>query len=68
MIDAQKITAARHAAGLTQSEAAALVDSTASAWQKWELGKRNMPTAKWELFNLKIESVRKGADATKEKS
>ncbi|MBC7215647.1 MAG: helix-turn-helix domain-containing protein [Burkholderiaceae bacterium] len=51
------IRAAREAAGMTQSQAAALVHSTLRAWQRWESGDRRMHPAIWELFRLKVTSV-----------
>ena len=47
------IIAARLAAGLTQTEAGALVYSGYQTWQQWEHGKRRMHPATWELFQLK---------------
>lgn len=52
----EEITQARHAAGLSQSQAAALVHSTLRSWQHWESGSRNMPLAHWELFTLKTQN------------
>ena len=43
----------RAVAGLTQTEAAALVHSTTNAWQKWEDGTRRMHPALLELFLIK---------------
>lgn len=48
-----EIRAAREAAGLTQSAAAALVHANLRSWQKWEAGERAMHTAFWELFLIK---------------
>lgn len=63
----EEIKAARSAAGLTQTEAAALVHSTLSAWQRWEQGERRMPPGLWELFGIKTGlSLR--ADIKKEKA
>lgn len=53
----EEIVAARHAAGLTQREAAAIVQVSLRAWQHWEYGKRNMHPALWRLFL--IESKRR---------
>lgn len=50
MITKEQIKAARKASGLSQAQAGAVVYSTGSAWQKWELGERKMPRAKYELF------------------
>jgi DNA-binding transcriptional regulator YiaG len=55
----QQIKAARRAAGLTQTQAGALIGVSKRTWVAWECDKnkpsyRNMPYAKWELFLLKI--------------
>ncbi|AXM15598.1 XRE family transcriptional regulator [Xanthomonas oryzae pv. oryzae] len=52
-----EISRARGAAGLTQTEAAALVHSNIRSWQKWELGERRMHPAFWELFRLKLAAA-----------
>lgn len=54
-----EIRAAREAAGLTQTEAARMIHSTLSAWQKWEAAPpdqnaRRMHPGLWELFQLKL--------------
>ncbi|MDN3368276.1 helix-turn-helix domain-containing protein [Ralstonia pseudosolanacearum] len=51
---AEQIRAAREAAVLTQSQAAALIYRTARNWQQWEGGERRMDPALWELFELKL--------------
>lgn len=53
-----EVRAAREAAGLTQTEAAALVHGTLRAWQGWEApagqaDARRMHPGLWELFSLK---------------
>lgn len=48
------ISAARVAAGLTQTQAGALVYSSLRTWQQWEAGDRRMPAGLWELFRLKV--------------
>jgi len=53
----EDIKAAREAAQLTQSEAAALVHCTLSAWQRWEQAERRMPPGLWELFKIKTETA-----------
>lgn len=51
----REIVEARDAAGLTQTQAAALVYVTLSGWQRWEQGERPMHPAFWELFRLKTQ-------------
>jgi putative transcriptional regulator len=48
-----EIRAARAAAGLTHTEAAAVIYCTLRAWQDWEAGKRAMHPAFFELYRLK---------------
>lgn len=48
-----EIRAAREAAGLSQTAAAALVYCTLSAWQRWEQDERRMHPAIWELWRIK---------------
>lgn len=50
-----EIRAAREAAGLTQTEAGALLYVTLRGWQQWESGERSMHPAFWELFRLKVK-------------
>ena len=56
--DPESIRAAREAAGLTQTGAAALVHSTCRVWQQWEARDRRMHPAFWELFGLKAKRRR----------
>lgn len=49
-----EVRAAREAAGLTQTEAAAVIHSTLRTWQDWEAGKARMHPGLWELFGLKV--------------
>lgn len=49
----EQVLQARNDAGLTQTEAAAQVYSTLSAWQRWEQGDRRMHPALYELFLIK---------------
>ena len=51
--DPEDVRAARQAAGLTQEKAAEIIGATRRAWQEWEGGRRNMPPAKLELFQIK---------------
>ena len=46
------IAAARHAAGLSQTAAGALVGYTLRGWQDAESGRRNISAAAWALFLL----------------
>lgn len=48
------ILTARQKLMLTQKDAASVVGASARAWADWERGRRSMPAAKWELFNLKL--------------
>ena len=50
------LKACRITAGLTQTEAGALVGAALRTWQSWEAGDRNIPIAKWELFCLKVSA------------
>ena len=52
--DPSDIKAARVAAGLTATEAAALLHTSYRAWKQWEDGDRRMHPAIWELFLLKV--------------
>jgi len=50
------VRAAREAAGLSQTEAAALIHCTLRGWQEWEAGNRRMHPAFWELWLIKVAS------------
>lgn len=50
------VIALREGAGLTQSQAAAMVHSGLRTWQQWEAGDRRMHPGLWELFRLKIQA------------
>jgi DNA-binding transcriptional regulator YiaG len=52
-----EIRFARKSAGLTQTQAAALLSVTLNTWQKWEYGDFRMNKANWELFNIKIKNL-----------
>lgn len=64
-----EIRTARESLGLSQWQAGELVGLTVqtgregqkdcAAWRAWESGRRNMPAAKWELFQLKIAAISK---------
>jgi DNA-binding transcriptional regulator YiaG len=49
----EQIKEARLEAGLTQTQAGALLHTTVRVWQQWEAGDRAMHPAFWELFCLK---------------
>jgi putative transcriptional regulator len=49
-----EIRAARHAAGLTQTQAASLVYTTLSGWQRWEQAERRMHPAVWTLWRARV--------------
>ena len=55
-----EVRAAREAAGLTQTQAAALVRATARNWQQWEQTEgsnaRRMHPGLWELFQSKAQT------------
>ena len=59
-----QIKTARKQAGLTQAEAARLVGSPSyRTWQDWERGARPMPSAVWELFQLKTAQAMQAGSA-----
>lgn len=50
----EEVREAREVAGLSQTEAGALVHTTCRTWQQWEAGDRRMHPAFWELFRIKL--------------
>jgi DNA-binding transcriptional regulator YiaG len=52
--DPAVIRDARKAAGLTQTQAGALIYCTLRAWQQWEDGSRRMHPAFWDLWRRKL--------------
>jgi putative transcriptional regulator len=48
------LRALRQRAGLSQTEAAALVYATLNGYQRWEQGERRMQAAAWELLRIKL--------------
>ena len=50
----EQVRSAREAAGMTQTQAAAVIHATLRAWQEWEAGNRRMHPGLWELFRLKL--------------
>jgi putative transcriptional regulator len=53
----EQIKQARTDAGLTQTQAAALLYKTCRAWQKWESGEAKMDRVFFEYFLNKIKSI-----------
>lgn len=51
----KKIKQARKTAGLTQTQAAALIYKQLRTWQQWEAGDRTMDPALFELFEIKTK-------------
>lgn len=47
-----EIRESRHAAGLTQAQAAAEVGAKRRTWQDWEAGARSMPVSAWLVHRL----------------
>lgn len=52
----EQIKQARTDAGLTQTQAAAVIYKKCRAWQQWEAGDRKMDAAFFELFLIKTKS------------
>lgn len=50
-----EVRAAREAAGLTQTEAGAVIYCSLRGWQDWESGARRMHPAFFELFRRKVQ-------------
>jgi hypothetical protein len=57
-----EVREARHAAGLSQSRAAVLIDGTMRAWQGYEAGERRMHPGLWRLARARMAAIR-GDDA-----
>ena len=57
--DKYTIRSARAEAGLTQTQAAALVYHGLRSWQHWEAGERAMQPAIFELFLIKTGLYKK---------
>jgi DNA-binding XRE family transcriptional regulator len=51
------LIAARLAAGLSVTDAAALIGASRRAWVEWEAGRRNMPPAKFSLFEMYVATL-----------
>ena len=55
--DKEGISASRISAGLTQTQAAAVIYCSLRAWQQWESGERRMHPAFFELFLKKTGQI-----------
>jgi DNA (cytosine-5)-methyltransferase 1 len=55
-----EIIKTRKDAGLTQTQAAALIYSALRTWQHWEKGDRVMHQGLFELFKIKIRRLEDG--------
>ena len=53
----EEIKALRKRAGLTQSEAAALVFCTLGSWQNYEYGHTNIPRGREALLRSRIKKI-----------
>jgi DNA (cytosine-5)-methyltransferase 1 len=58
----EQIRQVRELAGLSQTQAAAIVHASLRTWQHWEAGDRVMHPAFWDLFNIKQTGVKKNED------
>lgn len=56
-VNKEQIRAAREAAHLTQTEASALINAAMRTWQDWEAGKRKMPIAMFDLFEIRVAKM-----------
>lgn len=57
---AAEIRGARERAGLTQSEAGAMVHGNDRLWRYWESGTHRMPPGLFELFLIKVSQRQDG--------
>lgn len=53
----EQVQAAREKAKLQQTQAAALVQSTARRWREWEAGDHRMHPGLWELFLIRTQAI-----------
>ncbi|MES2662275.1 MAG: helix-turn-helix domain-containing protein [Pseudomonadota bacterium] len=56
-----QIKSLRESVGLTQKQAAELLDATERTWRRWESDSDsiNIPKSKWELFLMKTVTMPK---------
>lgn len=52
-----KLIELRKSCGLSVTQAAGLIGASKRAWQEWEGGRRNMPSAKMQLFEIYIATL-----------
>lgn len=57
--DPKEIKVLREEIGLTQTQAGQVVHVKLRTWQQWEAGDRKMHPAFWDLFNIKIDKMKK---------
>jgi putative transcriptional regulator len=53
-----EILSARLAAGMTQAQAANLIDYSERAWQEWEGGRRRMRWSTLEAFQQRVMALK----------
>lgn len=51
----KQIVRKRNDAGLTQTQASALINRGLRTWQKYEGGELPMDPVLWEMFNIKLK-------------
>lgn len=52
-----ELRALRKRAGLTQEQAAALIHAGLRTYHRYESGERQIPSAEWELLNIKLQKL-----------
>lgn len=57
----EEVRALRLSASLTQEQSALLIHVTGRAWRMYEGGDRKMPAAAWELYRLKVATLKSKA-------
>lgn len=60
----EKIKSTREKAGITQQQAANLVQCGTNTWRHWEAGRAKMPACAWELFHIKLPMMGKEISRT----
>jgi len=54
----EEIRKIRVSYGLTQTQAAKMVHTSLRSWQRWESVEGEIPPGYWELFTLKLRSLK----------